>query len=465
MFSNSTGKRKDDISSSQNFSGLSLVFCHEFPGIKVSCVSWSPDGSKLAIGLKNGKLCLLDNQTLVLQCEHNQCFKGIDCITWSNDGVLIAVAFTNNTISIFNVPELTLLRNIQTGAEKILSTCWFSDNEYVNTVLIRGRLPNERLYIQSYCVETGERQTVYSEEAWDAPDGAFPAWSQNGKFLALSLKNEKFQIWDISVLNKIIELDERYQRIRAVELSHDEENLAFVLDESSIQVWSASSKQRLTGLYKHTKTVYSLSFNHDGVFLASKSSDNTVRLWRCDQWQPVAVIEEFGSDEIALAFHPSQDRLATFDKRNTALRLWKLNRDRLLNPDDPINSAKSTNSIPRVLIVQIGETNSMSGDIINTEGGNYIKHNTGTYVQNMSQDLTQAANQIQDLLEQLQKNGVAVDLAQEQVAKDVAAQAQDDPTVKTKLLKWGQSLGTTTVSDVVKSTVKLAIRSAGIPLP
>lgn len=118
----------------------------------------------------------------------------------------------------------------------------------------------------------------------------------------------------------------------------------------------------------------------------------------------------------------------------------------------------------------IVENHVMSGDRhINTGGGNYIESNTGTYVQgnyiNMGSDLSSAATQIQDLIEQLQKKGVTVDVAQEQVAKDIATQAQTNATVKAKLLKWGQSLGDATVSDVVKGTVKLAIRSAGIPLP
>ncbi len=80
-------------------------------------------------------------------------------------------------------------------------------------------------------------------------------------------------------------------------------------------------------------------------------------------------------------------------------------------------------------------------------------------------DLPKAASQIQDLIEQLQKRGVTVDVAQTQVAENIATQAKNDSTMKVKLTKWGQSLGDATVSDVVKSVVKLAIRSAGIPLP
>ncbi|HAX88663.1 MAG TPA: hypothetical protein DCY91_20965 [Cyanobacteria bacterium UBA11370] len=106
---------------------------------------------------------------------------------------------------------------------------------------------------------------------------------------------------------------------------------------------------------------------------------------------------------------------------------------------------------------------------IDTGGGNYIESNSGTYIQgdyiSMNSDLVQAASQIQDLIEQLQKRGLTTDVAQEGIAKDIATQSQNNPTIKEKLLKWGQSLGDATVSDVVKGTVKLAIRSAGLPLP
>lgn len=116
----------------------------------------------------------------------------------------------------------------------------------------------------------------------------------------------------------------------------------------------------------------------------------------------------------------------------------------------------------------------MSGDRhINTGGGNYIESNSGVYVQgnylDMGQDLIQAATQIQDLVEQLQKRGMTVDVAQEKVAQDMATQAQNNLAVKNKLVKWGQSLGDAaakaTVSDVVKGVVKLALAASGLPVP
>jgi uncharacterized protein YjbI with pentapeptide repeats len=87
----------------------------------------------------------------------------------------------------------------------------------------------------------------------------------------------------------------------------------------------------------------------------------------------------------------------------------------------------------------------------------------------MSQDLTQAAAQIQELLTQLQKTGVTVETAQEQVATDLATQAKSNPTVMGKLVGWGQAMankaGETTLSEVVKTVLSLSLKAAGIPLP
>ncbi|WP_071880833.1 pentapeptide repeat-containing protein [Geitlerinema sp. PCC 7407] len=109
---------------------------------------------------------------------------------------------------------------------------------------------------------------------------------------------------------------------------------------------------------------------------------------------------------------------------------------------------------------------------INTGGGNYIESNSGGYAEgnyvnyiNMNQNLTHAASQIQALIDQLQSQGMDVDVAKEKVAADIANQAKNNPSMQAKLLKWGQSVGNATVSDVVQGVVKLAIRSAGLPLP
>ena len=84
------------------------------------------------------------------------------------------------------------------------------------------------------------------------------------------------------------------------------------------------------------------------------------------------------------------------------------------------------------------------GDNIKITNGNYIKSIKGNYIQgsyiNLSQDLVQAAAQIQDLLTQLQTEGATTETAQQQVATDLASAAKANPTMMDKLAGWGQTL-------------------------
>lgn len=83
----------------------------------------------------------------------------------------------------------------------------------------------------------------------------------------------------------------------------------------------------------------------------------------------------------------------------------------------------------------------------------------------LSPNLELAVAPLEDLIYQLETKGVAVEVAQEKVAKDIALEAKDNPEMRTKLVKWGQSLGNVAVSEIVRGIVKLAIRSLGFPLP
>ena len=95
-------------------------------------------------------------------------------------------------------------------------------------------------------------------------------------------------------------------------------------------------------------------------------------------------------------------------------------------------------------------------------GGNFIDLSSAS-------NLTDAAQQIQELLQQLQEQGVSTKEARQQAADDLAKQAAVDPNIMEKLVKWGQSLadtaGKTTVSEAAKSVVKLAIQASGISFP
>lgn len=112
---------------------------------------------------------------------------------------------------------------------------------------------------------------------------------------------------------------------------------------------------------------------------------------------------------------------------------------------------------------------------IGSIGGNFNQSIQGGYTQihgnqiNMSQDLSQAAAQIQHLLTQLQSQGYSTTDAQHKVANDWVNEAKSDPKVKSKMVKMGQYVRDAATSSVIGEAtlevIKLALRLSGIPLP
>ena len=77
-------------------------------------------------------------------------------------------------------------------------------------------------------------------------------------------------------------------------------------------------------------------------------------------------------------------------------------------------------------------------------------------------DLAQAAAEIQQLLDQLQQtNGVTLETAQQQTAKDLATKANNDPQFKDKLINLskfvGENSGKTFIGEGVKGVLKLLL--------
>jgi hypothetical protein len=134
------------------------------------------------------------------------------------------------------------------------------------------------------------------------------------------------------------------------------------------------------------------------------------------------------------------------------------------NRDKPTEKVRTTNTVSPLEGDATSEQRNITANIyyenVNTSGGNCVQVN---YI-DMSQDLAQAAPQIQNLFHQLQQRGIATNVAQEQIARDIAAEAEKNKNMKEKLFQWGVSLASATVSDVVKGIVKLACNLVGIPL-
>jgi outer membrane murein-binding lipoprotein Lpp len=74
-----------------------------------------------------------------------------------------------------------------------------------------------------------------------------------------------------------------------------------------------------------------------------------------------------------------------------------------------------------------------------------------------TQDLAEAASKIQELMAQFQGQDVPADVAQDEAAKKLAEQAQQDPTLMGKLVSWGKELS----GDASKAATSEAAKVVG----
>ena len=69
----------------------------------ISCMSLSPDGSKVAVGTKDGRLQVFNLHTSSLYGGFHSFFGGILCCAWSSDGKMIAAGGEDDLIAVWDV--------------------------------------------------------------------------------------------------------------------------------------------------------------------------------------------------------------------------------------------------------------------------------------------------------------------------------------------------------------------------
>ena len=84
-----------------------------------------------------------------------------------------------------------------------------------------------------------------------------------------------------------------------------------------------------------------------------------------------------------------------------------------------------------------------------------------------AETLADATTEIQTLLEHLESRGVLLETARQQVANEIATEAQENPTSMEKLVSWCNALESVeaeaVASEAAKEVLKVALRQAGVP--
>ena len=276
-------------------------------GERVSSVSWSPDGQRLATSGWNGEAKVWDVHTgqeqLVLRSSRE-----LSAAAFSPDGKKLVTASNDRTARIWDAwtgKELVALN----GHESWVGTAIFSPNgKFVAT----GTDPNARIWD----AESGRELLVLKGHTRGVCAVAF---SPDGSRLLTGSDDYTAKIWDVGSGENLMTIKGQGNTVAAVTFLSGGRRLVTGGGKGIVKVWDALADSDVKTLEGHDSGLDSVAFSPDGKRLLTTSGDHTARVWDVGTGKTVFVLAGHGNWVCSGAFSPDGRRIAT---GSTLTRLW-----------------------------------------------------------------------------------------------------------------------------------------------
>jgi WD40 repeat protein len=306
------------------------VFAETLSGI-VS-VSFNPDGSLLATGDTEGKICLwrvVDGQQVLTLKGHTS---WVWAVTFSPDGKTLASCSNDTLIRLWDVQTINFE---QPNPANLLEASNSSHLPVTCLKTLRGH--SSRVWTIAFSPD-GQMLASGSEDQtirlWNARDGTCLtvlqghtggvtslSFSPNGQMLALASEDASIRLWSVDHGTILKTLSGHTSWVWAVAFSPDGQTLASGSDDCTIRLWEVQTGTCRKILQGHTSRVCSVQFSPNGQTLASGSEDASVRLWSVHDGACLQLLQGHSSCVWAVAFNPDGQTLAS-GSVDLSVRLW-----------------------------------------------------------------------------------------------------------------------------------------------
>lgn len=237
--------------------------------IKITSLAWSPDSSKIAIGLTNNTICIKDIATKKLLYVFKGHTDWVNSVAWSSCGKMIASGSRDKNICIWDSTTGQLLQTL-----------------------------------------TGHNQSVLSV-----------AWSHNNTMIASGSGDKTIRIWDASIGKSLRTFKGHTSSVRAVAWSPDDLMLASGSGDKTIRIWDSRTGELLQNLKGHTDSVFSVAWSSCGKMIVSGSADKTLRVWNSIAGQLIQTIQGHTASVFSVAWS-HDDKIITSGSGDNTICLW-----------------------------------------------------------------------------------------------------------------------------------------------
>jgi WD40 repeat protein/predicted Ser/Thr protein kinase len=301
----------------------SASFIEDFAveGFDVQGLSFSPDGSTLAVVTRNQSDLfgiVRDIRARKELCRCRATGTGPRLFFSPDHRTVVNTEVVGADTAVLNV------RDAATGRVR-----WTMRDRLTGTVRRLAFSPDGRVVagggnsgsVVLWDVETGRTLRELKTERGRV---ALLSFSPDGKSLAVSPEGGTgvVQLWDVPTGQRVAELRIPDVRVNGLALAPDGRTVLLGCGDATVRLWEPGRLRECTTLPgKHNDETWAVTFSPDGQTLASAGNDDKVKLWDVRNAQLRATLAGHTALVPCVAFHPSGRFLASGDYHGV-IRLW-----------------------------------------------------------------------------------------------------------------------------------------------
>jgi WD40 repeat protein/serine/threonine protein kinase len=241
---------------------------------------WSPDGTRLGVGLSNGTIQIwrpaTDELPLILRGHRRQVF----VVAWSPNGHSLASAGEEGVLRLWEAETGKPLQSLEAPRGGTITALAFSPKG--NSVACGHGMGTRDGWPPVLLWDLGEGKIV-REFTFDRTGVHSLAFTPDGNTLAAgTYQGRHIQVWDVRTGKSLWAHEGQWcQGGRALAYSPDGSVLAVGTNWGTVHLWDAASGRALRELPGHGGDIRVVSFSHKGTELASvcNAGDCLVRYW------------------------------------------------------------------------------------------------------------------------------------------------------------------------------------------
>lgn len=301
------------------------IFTYNGHRARVSAVSWSPDGTRVASASDDHLVLICDSQhgkTLLTYSGHNA---PIYALAWSPDGTYIASAGADSSVRVWDAASGKTITIYSGHSDAVNAVSWsHRGNRIASGSQDRTVQVWEALTGVSVLTYTGHTAGVLAV-AWSPNDAAIATGSWDNTVQAFStIATQSFKVGGI-----IFNYGGHSAEVYAVTWSPDGKHLASASGDKLVYVQNGANGNTIFQFAGHSDIVFAVTWSPNGKYLASASEDNTAQVWSANEAQGVVARQSqftyngHNNAVYSVAWSPDSKRLASGSADDT-VQVWRM---------------------------------------------------------------------------------------------------------------------------------------------